>query len=175
VRYKADNNQDEVNFAIEFQKDTEFAGYVSLHLWIETDIADDADIFVLLQKLDFDDKPVQGGYGFIGPDGRLRASHRKLDTSRSTPWFPYHPHDQEEPLTPGQPVPIDIEIRPIGMCWHKGEKLKLTIAGYNVLGRFRQGPPGGTNLPGPATRNKGNHIIHTGGGYDSYLLMPRVG
>ncbi|MFC1947798.1 CocE/NonD family hydrolase [Chloroflexota bacterium] len=174
ARYKSDDNQSEVSFIFEFKEDTEFTGYVSLHLWISTDVANDADIFVLLQKLDADDKPVPGGYGFIGPDGRLRASHRKLDTSRSTPWFPYHPHDQEEPLTPGQPVPMDIEIRPIGMCWHKGEKLKLTIAGYNVLSRFRQGPPGGMNLPGPVTRNKGNHIIHTGGKYDSFLFMPRV-
>jgi predicted acyl esterase len=173
-RYRADDNQDEVSFSLEFQEDTEFAGYVSLHLWIETDIADDADLFVLLQKLDSGDKPVQGGYGFIGPDGRLRASHRKLDTSRSTPRFPYHPHDIEELLTPGQPVPVDVEIRPIGMRWQKGEKLQLTIAGYNVLGQFRQGPPGGMNLPGPVTRNKGHHIIHTGGRYDSYLFIPKV-
>jgi predicted acyl esterase len=174
VRYKANDNQSEETFTIEFKEDTEFVGYVSLQLWIETDDADDADIFVLLQKLDSDGESVPGGYGFIGPDGRLRASHRKLDTTRSTPWFPYHPHDKEELLKPGQPVPVDIEIRPMGIRWHKGEKLKLIIAGYNVLSRFRQGPPGGTNLPGPATRNKGNHIIHTGGRYDSYLLMPKV-
>ena len=151
-----------------------FAGYVSLHLWISTDVANDADIFVLLQKLDSDDNPVSGGYGYIGPDGRLRVSHRKRDTSRSTSWFPYHPHDEEELLTPGHPVSVDIEIRPMGMRWHKGEKLQLTIAGYNVLSKFRQGPPGGMNLPGPATRNEGNHIIHAGGAFDSYLLMPKV-
>ncbi|HEY94503.1 MAG TPA: CocE/NonD family hydrolase [Dehalococcoidia bacterium] len=174
ARYIADDSQDEVIFTFEFKEDCEFAGYVRLHLWIEADEADDADIFVLLQKLDSNDKPVPGGYGFIGPDGRLRASHRKLDTSRSTPWFPYHPHNEEELLTLGQPVPIDIEIRPMGMRWHKGEKLQLTVAGYNILSRFRQGPPGGMNLPGPVTRNKGHHIIHTGGKYDSFLFMPRV-
>ncbi|OGN87241.1 MAG: hypothetical protein A2158_02600 [Chloroflexi bacterium RBG_13_46_14] len=174
ARYKADNNQSEVAFSVEFQEDTEFTGYVSLHLWIETDVAVDADIFVLLQKMDSDDKPVPGGYGFIGPDGRLRVSHRELDTSRSTPWFPYHPHDREELLTPGQPVPVDIEIRPMGMRWRKGEKLRLIVAGYNVMSRFRQGPPGGMTLPGPITRNKGDHIIHTGDGYDSYLFMPKV-
>jgi hypothetical protein len=30
------------------------------------------------------------------------------------------------------------------------------------------------NLPGPVTRNKGHHIIHTGGRYDSYLFIPKV-
>jgi predicted acyl esterase len=69
---------------------------------------------------------------------------------------------------------VDIGIRPMGMRWHKGEKLQLIIAGYNVLSRFRQGPPGGMNLPGPVTRNEGYHIIHTGGDYNSYLLMPKV-
>jgi predicted acyl esterase len=174
VRYKADDNHSEVSFTIDFKKDTEYIGYVSLHLWIETDVADDADLFVLLHKLDATGKPVSGGFGFVGPDGRLRASHRRLDSSRSTPWFPYHPHDQEELLKPDQVVPLDIEIRPIGMSWHAGEKLQLIVAGYNVLGRFRKGLPGGTHLPGPETRNKGYHIIHTGGRYDSYLLMPRV-
>jgi uncharacterized protein len=104
----------------------------------------------------------------------LRASHRRLDSSRSTPWFPYHPHDREELLQAGQVVPLDIEIRPLGMRWHGGEKLELIVAGYNVLGGYRQGIPGGGNLPGPLTRNKGTHTIYAGGRYDSYLLMPVV-
>lgn len=174
VRYKSDNGQSEVTFTIDFKKDAEFIGYVSLHLWVEPESADDADIFVLLHKLDVKGKPLMGGFGFIGPDGRLRASHRRLDTKRSTPWLPYHPHDKEELLKPGQPIPVDIEIRPLGMHWHAGEQLELIVAGYNILGRFRQALPGGMNLPGPETRNKGYHIIHTGGRYDSYLLMPRV-
>jgi predicted acyl esterase len=174
VRYKADDNQSKTVFTIDFKNDTEFIGYVSLHLWIETDVVDDADLFVLLHKLDAAGRPVLGGFGFVGPDGRLRASHRRLDSSRSTPWLPYHPHDREELLEPGQAVPLDIEIRPIGMRWHAGEKLELIVAGYNVMDRFRKVLPGGMNLPAPETRNKGNHIIHTGSRYDSYLLMPRV-
>jgi uncharacterized protein len=174
VRYKADDNQGKVTFTINFKKDIEFTGYISLHLWIETDMAEDADIFVLLHKLDSDGKPVSGSFGFIGPDGRLRASHRRLDISRSTPWFPQHPHDQEELLKPGQIVPLDVEIRPLGIRWHAGENLELIIAGFNVLGSFRKSVPGGMNLTGPETRNKGSHIIHTGGRYNSYLFMPGV-
>lgn len=174
VRFKADDNHGEAAFTIEFKQDIEYTGYLSLHLWIETDGADDADIFVLLHKLDAAGKPVTGGFGYIGPDGRLRASHRRLDISKSTTWFPYHSHDREEMIKPGQIVPVDIEIRPLGMRWHTGEKLELIIAGCNILGRFRGGPPGGASLPGLQTRNQGNHIIHTGGRYDSYLLLPRV-
>jgi predicted acyl esterase len=173
-RYKADDNQGEATFTLDIAKDTEYTGYVVLRLWIESDIADDADIFVLLQKLDASGNPVFGKFGYIGPDGRLRASHRALDTSRSTPWFPYHPHDREEPLKPGQVVPLDIEIRPLGMRWHAGEKLQLTVAGYNIPGRFRKGLPGGGEMSGPQTRNRGHHIIHTGGRFDSYLLLPAI-
>ncbi|MBN2238324.1 MAG: CocE/NonD family hydrolase [Dehalococcoidales bacterium] len=174
ISYVSDDNESVARFSIEFQEDTELTGYVSLHLWIETDTADDADIFVLLHKLDAAGNHVPGGYGFTGLDGRLRASHRGLDTSRSTPWFPYHSHEKEEFLRPGQPVPLDIHIRPAGMRFHKGEKLELVIGGYNVMSRFRTGGPGGMNMPGPATRNKGTHIIRTGGEYDSYLLVPMV-
>jgi predicted acyl esterase len=44
--------------------------------------------------------------------GWLRASHRKLDQKLSTPYRPYHTHDEKQPLTPGQVVDLDIEIRP---------------------------------------------------------------
>lgn len=173
IRYKADDGHSEVTFDIDFKKDTAFIGYVKLHLWVEAESANDADIFVLVHKLDAKGRPMTGGYGFVGPDGRLRASHRKLDTKRSTPWFPYHPHREEELLKPGEIIPLDIEIRPIGMHWKAGEKLRLILAGYNILSRFHTGPLN-MDLPAPVTRNKGCHIIHTGGRYDSYLQLPPI-
>jgi predicted acyl esterase len=174
VSYQSDDNRGETSFIIDFKQAAEFIGYVSLRLYIEAASAQDADIFVLLNKLDAAGKPVPGGYGFVGPDGRLRASHRAFDAKQSNP-FPYHPHDKEELLEPQQIVPLDIEIRPIGMRWQAGEKLCLSLAGYNLLSKFRKGPvPGGGILAGPAVRNKGNHVIHTGGRYSSYLLMPQI-
>jgi uncharacterized protein len=174
ISYKSDDMRSEIAFIMAFKKDVEFTGYLSLRLWIEAETARDADVFVLVNKLDAAGKPVPGRYGFIGPDGRLRASHRALDTKQSTP-FPYHPHDKEDILDPQQIVPLDIEIRPIGMRWKAGEKLCLSVAGFNILSKFRKGPvPGGGILAGPAVRNKGNHLIHTGGRYSSYLLMPQI-
>src|SRR5215472_13717388 len=41
--------------------------------------------------------------------GWLRASHRKLDPERSTPYRPYHTHDEIQKLTPGDTVPVDVE------------------------------------------------------------------
>ncbi len=175
ISYQSDDNHSEIAFTIDFEKNVEFTGYVSLRLWIEAETAQDADLFVLIHKLDAQGKPIIGGFGYVGPDGRLRASHRALQSKQSTPWFPYHPHDKEEPLEPGQIVPLDIEIRPIGMRWKAGERLCLSVAGYNILSRFRKGPvPGGGILAGPAICNKGKHVIHTGGRYSSYLLMPHI-
>jgi len=173
VRYKANDGQSEAIFTLTIKNDSDFLGYVKLHLWVETEAAGDADIFVLVHKLDAGGQLLTGGFGFVGPDGRLRASHRKLDARRSTAWFPYHLHSEEESLKPGEIVPLDIEIRPIGMHWKAGEQLRLVVAGYNILSRFRTGPLG-IQLPGPMTRNKGYNVIHTGGRYDSYLQLPLI-
>ena len=43
-------------------------------------------------------------------NGWLRASHRAIDSERSRPWQPYHPHDRTEPLTPGKVVELEVEI-----------------------------------------------------------------
>ena len=44
--------------------------------------------------------------------GWLRASHRKLDPKKSLPYRPWHSHDEIQPLKPGEPVELDIEIWP---------------------------------------------------------------
>jgi uncharacterized protein len=173
VRYQADDGTSSASFTIDIKKDTDFIGYVSLRLWVEAEGASEADIFVVVHKLDANGKLLIGGFGVIGPDGRLRASQRELDTKRSTPYLPIHTHRKEEPLKPGQPVMLDIEVRPIGMHWSAGEKLRLIVGGYNVINSLKTGPSM-INLPGPETHNAGYHIIHTGGRYDSYLRMPEV-
>jgi predicted acyl esterase len=52
------------------------------------------------------------------------------------------------------------------MLWHAGEQLRLTVSGFNPIAFHLPG------IPGPVTRNKGYHIIHTGGKHDSHLLVP---
>jgi len=105
---------------------------------------------------------------YPGPNGRLRVSHRQLDEERSTPSRPYQTHKAEELLRSGQIVPVEIPIYPIGMRWHGGEQLCVTVAGYDLKGPLFPG------TPLAPTRNKGKHIIHTGGTYDSHLLVPMI-
>jgi len=135
------------------------------------------DLFVALQKIDAAGEPV--GFTFYafyenGPIalGWLRASHRALDPVRSHPERPVHPHDREERLTPGQCVPVEIEIWPFSVRSAAGETLRLIVAGSDIYRREE-----GVMLPFPLheqTRNAGTHIIRTGGPFDSALLLPIV-
>jgi len=61
--------------------------------------------------------------------GWLRASHRKLDKKLSKPYRPYHTHDEKQPLTPGEPVELDVELWPTSIAVPKGYRVALTIRG----------------------------------------------
>jgi predicted acyl esterase len=71
--------------------------------------------------------------------GYLELPHggRRLDPVRSTPYRPWHTHDEEWPLDPGQPVELDIEIWPTSIVAPVGYRLALTVRGkdYEVDGK----------------------------------------
>jgi len=60
--------------------------------------------------------------------GWLRASHRALDAGESSQVRPFHPHDDPEPLEPGQVYRFDIEIWPMGHVFRRGHRLRLELA-----------------------------------------------
>ena len=110
----------------------EITGPVAAKLFVASDTAD-ADLFLVLRVFDPAGKEVV----FIGSNdprtpvglGWLRASHRKLDAALSRPYRPYHTHDQKQPLTPGVPVELDIEIWPTSIVVPPGFRLALTVRG----------------------------------------------
>ncbi|MGZ6243135.1 MAG: CocE/NonD family hydrolase [Candidatus Binataceae bacterium] len=118
----------------------EITGPVAAKLWVSSETAD-ADLFLALRVFDPDDREVT----FIGSNdprtpvgiGWLRASHRKLDPARSLPYRPWHSHDEEWPLTPSEPVELDIEIWPTSIVMPAGYRLALTVRGkdYEVDGK----------------------------------------
>lgn len=194
ARYTGDDPASYASFTLTFDHDTEITGYPTLRLWVEADGSDDMDLFVSLHKLDAEGNKLhhiavpgdqaQAGIramarngelpamiSYAGPDGRLRVSHRQLDQARSTPCEPYLSHTTEQLLTPGEIVPVDIAIWPTALRIHAGEQLRIQIAGHPLGGYALPGMPGGTDVP---TRNKGAHLIHTGGAHDSRLLLPVI-
>jgi predicted acyl esterase len=110
----------------------EITGPVAAKLFVSSDTTD-ADLFLVLRVFDPAGKEVV----FIGSNdprtpvglGWLRASHRKLDPALSRPYRPYHTHDQKQPLTPGVPVELDIEIWPTSIVVPPGFRLALTVRG----------------------------------------------
>ncbi|WP_052508052.1 CocE/NonD family hydrolase [Sphingomonas hengshuiensis] len=163
-------------FDIRFEAETEISGHAMLRLWVEAEGADDADLFVALQKLDAAGAPVgMTFYAFFedGPValGWLRASHRETDPERSTLLQPFHPHLREQPLEPGSAVPLDIEFWPGATRFEAGESLRLVIQGRDI---YADGAP---NLPFARhqdTRNQGTHVLHSGPGRESHLLLPVI-
>jgi uncharacterized protein len=115
-----------------FEEVTEITGPLALKLFLSSE-THDADIFVALRL--FDGAGVETT--FIGTNdpqvpltlGWLRASHRKIDPERTLPYRPYHPHLEEEPLTPGEPAELDIEIWPTCIVVPRGHRIGLTIKG----------------------------------------------
>lgn len=161
-------------FDFKFAEETELTGYMKLKLWVEAVGSNDADLFVAVQKLDqdgemvpftfwneFDNGPVALGW--------LRASHRELDPDRSTPYQPWHSHKKELLLKPNEIVPIEIEILPSSTLFKKGETLRLLVQGSDIYPL-----PTKHSVRHEQTRNKGEHVIHVGGSYDSHLLVPIV-
>ena len=102
-----------------FEADTELTGYMKLRLWVEADGADNMDLFVGVQKLNTDGKRVQFPFFSTFDDGDvalgwLRVSRRELDEEASTPHQPVYRHQKDDLLSPGQVVPVEIEIWPSG-------------------------------------------------------------
>lgn len=169
VAYTADDSKSTAVFTMTFTEETEITGFLKLKLWVEAQGSDDADIFVRMFKLDENGEKLFATKGnkYSGPNGRLRASHRALDKEKSTELEPVHLHTREDMLSPGEIVPLEIGIWPTSLRFHPGQKLMVQIAGFEVAVDH-----GGDALI--ETRNKGTHILHMGGEYDSCLYYPSV-
>ena len=170
VKYDAQSG--ETTFTITFDEDTQIVGHAIARLYVEADGHDDLDVFALVEKLDAEDNallPSELAMAYFpmpppGVPGRLRASMRELDSAESTDYLPVHKFTSVKKLMPGEVVALDIAMMPTAMRWHKGQKLRLTIAGRYVRG-------GGLPL---TTLNQGTHIVHGGGEHASYLQLPVV-
>jgi len=165
-----DANEGKATFDITFDEETELTGYMKLRLWVEAEGNDEMDLFVAVQKFDKNGKwlPVNVlGKPHPGCPGKLRVSLREIDKEKSTEFQPIYPYSNPQKLKPGEIVPVDIEIWPSSRIWHPGEQLRVEVMGhYERIDWFE---PFAWH-----TDNKGKHVIHSGGKYDSQLLVPYI-
>jgi predicted acyl esterase len=172
-------------------KSLEITGPVAAKLRVSSQTTD-ADVFLALRVFDPDGREIT----FIGSNdprvpvglGWLRASHRKLDPAKSLPYRPWHTHDEEWPLRPGEPVELDIEIWPTSIVMPPGYQLALTVSGkdYEVDGRDIALPNAPYPMKGvgpflhidpkdrPAAVFATRNTLHFTATQQPYLLLPIV-
>ncbi len=172
--------------------DMEITGPSELKLFVSSS-TEDADLFVVLRVFSPDLKEVvfQGAIDPHTPIGQgwLRASHRKLDRKLTTPYRPYHAHDQKQPLTPGEAVELGIEIWPTSIVVPAGYRVGLTIRGKDYeyggasggrLSNFKNELKGcgpflhDDPLDRPQSTFGGVTSLHFGGRSAPFLLLPVI-
>jgi predicted acyl esterase len=149
---------------------------MKLKLWVQAVDNDDMDLFVAVEKFDRSGDRVPFQFYTNHEDGPvaigwLRVSHRELDEKKSTPYQPFHKHQREIKLKPGEIVPVEIEIWPSSTLFEQGEKLQVIVQGSDI---YSYRLPESQIIEHAATINKGEHVIYTGGKYDSHLLVPVI-
>jgi uncharacterized protein len=172
-------------------QELEITGPVAAKLFVSSETSD-ADLFLVLRVFDPAGKEVV----FVGSNdprtpvglGWLRASHRKLDPQRTLPYRPWHTHDQEQPLTPNEPVELDIEIWPTCIVVPPGYRVGLTVRGkdYEYDGTDAALPHAAYPMKGvgPFTHTDphdrppaifgGVNTLHFGANRAPYLLLPVI-
>ena len=153
-----------------FDEDVEITGPMNLVVSVSSTV-EDMDIFVVVRNIAPDGNEVSfpNGQGQPSPVSRgwLRASHRKLDPALSLPYRPYHPHDEVEPLVPGEPTVVEVEIWPMCNVFKKGHRLQLDIQPRDDVPTTRYSHDNSAHW-------QGSNTIHVGGEEASYLLVPVI-
>ena len=174
--YSADDGK--ALFDFKFAEDTELSGYMKLRMWVEArpeqageKSPDDMALFIAVNKLDQDGNTVHfnGSVG-INEDmvtrGWCKVSRRELDQIESTDWHPVQKGTSEQKLKTGEIVPVDIELYPSSTFFAAGESLQLIIAPDEII-------PSPPYIKSSAC-NRGKHVLHFGGAYDTYLQVPVI-
>lgn len=129
--YQSDSARHEVTYRYRMEQPTEITGYMKLHLWVSAPDHDDMDLAVRVEKLSRDGQPLPDRTGnLIAATGLMRVSMRQLDEACSTEAEPYYTFTTEQKLKPGEIVPVEIEIWPMGLYFDEGEILQLTVGAY---------------------------------------------
>ena len=122
---------------------------------------------------------------------RAGCAARTASSTRSCtlPYRPYHTHDEEQKLTPGEVYEVDVEVWPTCIVLPKGYRLALSVrgtdyvypgepgAGLETLGKVWTGC-------GPFVHNDardrppkvfgGDVTLHAGPGRPAHLLLPVI-
>ena len=189
-----------------FPEQTEITGPVAAKLWVSSS-TEDMDIFATLRAFapDGTEATFAGSVEPQGPvtQGWLRVSHRKLDSTRSTEWRPWHTHDTLEKMTPNEIYEVRVEIWPTSLVIPAGYTLELLIEGKDFARDEMEQDPTYTQLvermsafaggadwsdlfrgcglflhndptDRPAEVFGGDNTLHAGGEHDAWIMLPII-
>ncbi|MDO5711084.1 MAG: CocE/NonD family hydrolase, partial [Micrococcales bacterium] len=162
-------------FTWSVDEDVELTGPMELKVWMSLEDADDANIFVGVEKRSGGQMVgFEGSYGY-GRDrvasGRLRTSLRELDEDLCAPHQPEHTFRTVQPISPGELVPLAIPLTGSSTLFRAGDQLRLLVAGRYLEPRN----PLFGHFPTHYVRSRrGRGILHWGADHPSRLLVPVV-
>ncbi len=113
-----------------FEADVEMTGSPIAHLFVSANNKN-ADVFVYIEDVHPD------GTVYMVTEGMLRGIHRKIgeDTDDYKQIGPYHSYSNEdmEYLTPDEVTEFAMDLLPISYQFKKGHRLRISIAGTDML------------------------------------------
>ena len=186
VSYAADD-QDPVTSGVSFvtppfEADAAFVGDMAANLTLSS-TSDDADVFVSIDVLDAEGELISFHVGGNPRTpitfGCLKASHRALDPERSRPARPWHLHgpDDVEPLVPGTPTPLAVELAGAAVKIRKGQRLRIEIKPVEGPGGFEDPVRGAGNLARAYDERYhagATNTVHTGPSTPSTVILTLV-
>lgn len=158
-------------------EDIVLIGYMKVGLWVSS-TSSDMDVFVSLRVIDEHDQEIRYDAAIHPADpvhaapvghGLLKVSHRKLDETRSTEYWPTHTHLEKDyaPLSDGEVVAIEVGLNPSSAKIPKGCRLRVDIQ-----------PSAPAGAPGRAydeSYHRGaTNTIYTGPNHPSFIQLPIV-
>ncbi|PKH38984.1 hypothetical protein SAMN05192575_103329 [Nocardioides alpinus] len=158
-------------------EDMVLAGYGKAGLWVSS-TSFDMDVFVSLRVIDENDREIR--YESLVPPvdpsnihpawtGLLKVSHRALDESRSTDYWPVHTHLEADhaPLEADEVVAIEVGLHPSSARIPRGARLRVDIQPYTPAGVPSRAYD--TSYHVDAT-----NTVLTGPDHPSYIQLPIV-
>lgn len=146
-------------------QEVEVTGPVACYLYGAID-QDDTNWIVRLSDVD------ENGEEEMLARGYLKASHRAVDSEKSTPLQPYHVHREAVPVIPGQAYEYAIEVQPISNVFKAGHRIRLEIRSMEHGSEGAQGqPPNSSHLC--SSRGTLHHIFRDME-HQSHLLLPVI-
>ncbi|OJK03893.1 hypothetical protein ASPACDRAFT_1863536 [Aspergillus aculeatus ATCC 16872] len=199
LSYNSETYQDCASFTYTFPTRTRLAGIPKAVVYMSCPDFHDLDVYVLVRKLDTQGKALlnlnipwssiaEHGVSpndveslsprektnlmfHVGSLGILRASRRAIDRKQSLHEnFPFHPHDRDEYISPGEVVKLEIGIWAMGVEYEAGESVRVEIHGNSPLlrGEFKE------DNEFQELASHGTHIVHIGGEQSSHIILPFV-